>query len=178
MIPGLNLLPPDQKRLVSEVHVVTHWRGGLLLIAIFSLMMVGGLVWTNADMQNRAQQLDEQLHHQQSVLQKSGTTDITAATVRLNIEIGLLSQALVSNRKWSDTAQDLISLATDKVRITKVVINARRQVTIEGVAETRVSFISFGTALQQAKSLSNVTTTSTASLRENLPFIYHAVLAN
>jgi hypothetical protein len=178
MIPGLNLLPPNQKQVVSEENTVIHWRGSLLLVAMMGLLMIAGLALAHFQLQSRVRQTGDQLTQQQLILQRTGATDITAVTERVNFDINLLSQALGAELRWVTALTNITALVPSRIKITKLTITTRRQVTLEGVAETRAVFLGFDSTLRNTKLLTNVSTTSTASLRENLPFIYHAVLAN
>jgi len=171
--PALNLLPPaDQasRRLLQRYHVwlqIARWPA---ILVICLLVIAQATSFRLARHQTTIQAEEIRVKAEASA---SPSGDVTKMTAEVNEAVTRLLAARSTFVFPSRVATLLNTIPTD-IRIQKIDIKDSGQVTIEGVAATRASFLAIDQALKQASFLTRVATTSTASKREDLPFTYTA----
>lgn len=172
---SLNLLPAEQKHDVALSREEARWQPAIMIVAIVSIVMVIAVYFGQAVLSLRLQTLDSQLQSLQTAGQQK-LTDVIDQTTKLNADISLVDAKLGTVRSWSKDMAAILQLLPPDIAVTSLVVDTQGQVRLEGVAATRLSFLSLQTALTSSSILKNVSTTSTASKRDNVPFIYSAQL--
>lgn len=171
----LNLLPADRKHRAEVSAEEARWLPAMLTVALVAVLLAGGSFFLGSLLTVRQESLDAQLQSLQTTGQRK-LSDIVNQTTKLNTSINLLSTKIGTVRSWSSDLASVINLLPADITVTALNLTSTGQLRLEGVAKTRLSFLSLQTALTNTPLLKNVTTKSTASKRENVPFVYTAQL--
>lgn len=172
---SLNLLPTDRKHRVAVAQEQARWIPAIVEVMLVAVFLTGGTFFLHSLLEIRAQNLNNQLLSLQTSGQRK-LADIVTQTTKLNTAIALLDGKVKTARSWSTDLGTIMKLLPPDVTVTSLSVSAAGQVHLEGIAKTRLSFLSLQEILTETSTLKNVTTKSTASKRDNVPFIYTAEL--
>ncbi len=173
---SFNLLPPDRKLAMARSAEFGRWQPAMIGIAAFSLGLLGLTFFANAMLVQHERTVQASLASSQTSGRRE-IGDITAQTSQLNQTISDLTIGLPQARSWSADLTKIITLLPDDISITNIKMTNDGHLTLEGLAKTRLAFLSLQTILTSTPILKNVNTSSTASRRDNVPFSYTATLA-
>lgn len=172
----LNLLPSEYKIELTKKRLWREWRRAAVLVAIVTVMATAGLAVGQYRLQQSADRLQGEIDALQRQKADAPSEDITTVTTTLNTTIVGLTQAMANPRSWASDLSRIASLIPAGITIQSMAVTGSGSVQLEGTAATRQSFISLDDALQTSPFLQQVTTTSTPSKRDNLPFVYTALI--
>jgi Tfp pilus assembly protein PilN len=128
-------------------------------------------------MQRHSDALTIDARHAREQAAATPSADVTKLTQQVNNQIAILKKTLGTGRPVRTPAVTILNAMPKGVAITKLSFESTGIVRIEGVADTRSTFLQLQDVMKTLTVLKNATTTSTASKREQLPFIYTAKLA-
>ncbi len=171
----LNLLPIEQKQRADVRRQLERWQPAMVAVmaGTVACSLVGVFVGLLLNIHDSSLKSQLDSNHSSS---NQKAVEITGQIQSLNFTISSLSAPLAMTRSWSHDLVRVINEIPDAITLTKLHVTSTGEVQLEGVAQNRLAFLSLQTALTNSQVLSHVTTTSTASKRENVPFIYHAQL--
>lgn len=168
----LTLLPDNRRGAMAATMLRQSWRRALSMLGLVSVIAVGTLGGLNVMLERRAQSLQSTLASMEAADARSQAGNLTKTTNQLNSTIKVFSDIMVNYQPWSSNLGRLITALPTGISVTALKVDATGHFTLEGMASTRTSFLNLQQALTAADWLQNIATTSTASRRDNLPFIY------
>lgn len=174
---ALNLLPPERRALIRRVKELSRWQAAAWSLTVFSIIGAGGLVVLDRFMQNEVSTVSTEFH------QRLAATDQTElGTIRRNIEefnqtSALLHQSLPGTTGWAVDLVELLNTLPTGITLQSTILRADGSLTLTGTAAARADFLALDEKLKGSPWLKNVATTSTPSKREDLPFVYTAILS-
>jgi len=174
---ALNLLPPTlqaQRRAEARFSAINR------LLRIPTIGIVLTIILTQSAlflMQQHYQSLRKDEMRAREEAAATPSADVTKLTQRVNNQISVLRKSLGTTRNFHNPVVTLLNSFPAGITITKITIEPAGTVRIEGVADTRSSFLLLQDVMKSSSVVKNATTTSTASKREQLPFIYTGKLA-
>lgn len=168
----LNLLPPTLKHDLSAQESNRHWRSSFIILLVFCLVGISGLLTTKIYLQRHADAVHAELLELQRRQAEDASTDITATTNTLNTTIKQLRTAVPALQYWDRDLLTVLHALPAGVRLTEVQVSAGHVFRVTGTADTRQTFLALDTALKNPATFSKVTTTSSASKRQDVPFDY------
>ncbi len=169
---SLNLLPDERKRAIVLGRRLRQWRGATIVAIIgscFSILSVVALQWTlNEQVKTSATTLASW----QALSAKRESGQIKEVTSRLNLTLSELQGLFVPLSSAPTSPAELFAILPDEISLTTFTAQPDGRFQFSGLAATRSSFLALRTALESSTLITSVTTDSTASQRENLPFEY------
>ncbi len=173
-VPGLNLLPQQEKEELELHEILGRWQPSVYLLLMIGVVAFAGLFAARWVLDQRAKTLTQNIQTKIQLNSRQGALDIGQATVRVNEQARLLSQSLSGDMRWSEALTQILSVLPNDISVASLEITMSGSVSLKGVAKTRSSFLALDTALKGATFLTQVQTSDTASKREQLPFTYTA----
>lgn len=174
---ALNLLPPPlqaQRRAEGRMAMINRLLRIPTIGALVILFATQGVVMI-MQQHYHALQRDEVRAREEAAATPSA--DVTKLTQRVNNQIALLRKTLSTTRNLHAPIVSLLNSFPSGVSITKITFEPNGNVKIEGIADTRSTFLTLQEVMKSSTVIKNATTASTASKREQLPFIYTGRLA-
>lgn len=172
---NLNLLPAQLKKAAHQSLEFSRWQPAMLMITFSSIIIFMATFFIHSLLSVHGQSIKAQFTASQTTSTKR-TGDITAQTSQLNTTTASLATGLTKPRSWANDLGKIIAILPADVTLTSINLTSDGHIKIDGTAKTRLAFLSLQTTLTSSPLLKNVTTTSTASKRDNVPFSYSAVL--
>ncbi|MEK7537874.1 MAG: hypothetical protein AAB619_02800 [Patescibacteria group bacterium] len=167
---SLNLIPPQQKTDIQTTAMLRHWRRGLVMLAVLTVVGTGGVITAWQLLAGHARQVQGELTALQQRQSTRGETDITATTGTLNTTIKILSTTLGRPQSWSRNAAMVLAALPSGTTVSDLMIQAGGRFRLVGVADSRQTFVALEQTLKTHPQLQQVTTSSTASKRTAVPF--------
>lgn len=148
----------------------------MVVLTILSLAgtAVGVVTWRM--MQAHATSVTDTLAQLQRKQTSDNGTDITTTTGTLNTTIKSMTTALGTPQSWSALTQTVFTILPAGVTLTKFTLAPNGAFTLSGTADSRQTFVSLDQTLKQDPRLKNVSTTSTASKRTDVPFDFTGIV--
>lgn len=168
----LNLLPAERQKELLQFQMWQNIIRLLIIPAILAFLLVlgsGVTLW-----QLERHQIDIKADEAKQVAAKTPSSDVTKLTQQVNDAARILRTTLPKSTDWSAEIVGILAAVPSDISLTKCTISATGAVTIEGVADTRASFLALQKSLTTTPLLKGAKTTDTASKRENIPFKYTA----
>lgn len=173
---SLNLLPPDYKDQLAKKNLWQHWQRALVFVMSVCLLLTAGTFAEERWLAARARQLGTDLDQAKISATAGQKENVSTVTTTLNTTIKNLGQVVTTPRSWSHDVSQVAAILPADVTLQNLSVATGGVISLEGIAPTRVAFIALDDALRKSPLLKNVQTKSAPSKRENLPFLYTAVL--
>ncbi len=148
----------------------------MIILLVFAVVGVGGLQVVSFMLQQHADTIHEHLLSLQQQQAQNSSTDISATTSTLNDTIKTLRSTLGTPQSWSANAAVVLRALPTGTTLSQLTIGPGRAFHVVGIADTRQTFLSLDSALQNPDVFSNVRTSSTASKRQSVPFDYQGTI--
>jgi Tfp pilus assembly protein PilN len=126
--------------------------------------------------EQRSQRLSAELTQLQTSARNNSAKDVTQKTTAVNATVNILATALGTPRAWAKDGSSVLSILPANVTVQKLTLQDNGQIQLTGLAKTRAVFLALQEALTSSPILQNVTTSSTASKKDDVPFDYQAAL--
>ena len=169
---ALNLLPPSlqaQRRTESRFETINRLLRIPTIGMIITILFAQTVLFV---MQRHYQSLKRDEVRARELAAATPSADVTKLTQRVNNQISVLRKTLGSTRNYHTPIVGLLNSLPAGITITKVTFEPAGTVRIEGIADTRSSFLLLQDVMKSSTVVKNATTSSTASKREQLPFVY------
>lgn len=172
----LNLLPPKIQQQSAITETRQRWTRASVVLCLFIVgsFVVAGSAWFM--LSRHAQSLQQQLEATRLAQSKNSATDITATTTQLNTTIKTFAAAIDVPQQWSRNAVTVLQLLPKGTSLSEFSLDAANVFHLVGTADTRQTFLNLDAALKKSPVVTNISTTSTASKRTDVPFDYTGTL--
>lgn len=172
----LNLLPAADKATVLRQAVLRRWRSAVAIFFVVTIVAGLGLEAERFLLRQHQRDVSLRLGQLQAEAARSTSADITETTQRLNRTVTALNGVSAHPRSWARDVSAVLAALPNTVTLSRVSLAADGVLTLEGVTTTRATFLSLQQLLTSSPLLTSVSTNSTASKRDNVPFLYTAVV--
>jgi Tfp pilus assembly protein PilN len=166
---ALNLIPPQLKAEHQTIVVWRRWFSALRVLLILVIIGTAGSVAVWRLLVRHEQVIRDDFNR----LQQQGIgagTDITTTTSKLNTTIQTISATLGTPQSWTELTRTVLDGLPSGATVSTFVLNPGGVFQINGLADSRQTFINLEQALKNNPRLKNITTTSSASKRTAVPF--------
>lgn len=168
----LNLLPTDRKRAWALAQRLQQWRGAMIIVVLVCIFANAGMYLFDRVQADATSVSVTDLATWQALNAKRESGQVTRTTQQLNTTIIGLKSLFAPLSTHLGSVSFFLAALPDDIQLTNCIIKSDGSFTLTGIAATRASFLALRTALDDTKLVNHLATSSTASLREKLPFEY------
>lgn len=171
----LNLLPAERKHQAALWLELDHWQPTMLSLMVGSIVILLVSIFVGLLLGIHDTSLQAQLKSKTTTGDQKVTL-VTSQIEGLNTTIDSVARQTTTPRSWAKDVATVLNILPDNVTVTTFSLSAAGEIQLEGVAATRLAFLALQSTLTSSSVFKSVSTTSSASKRENVPFVYHAQL--
>ena len=168
----LNLLPLERKRAWELTQQFQRWRGALVVAGLACLLANAALYALDQYQNDQVAASATDLADWTKLNAKRESGQVTKTTTELNATVSGLQSIFSPISAAPGIVASFFNSLPSEITVTEAKFSSDGAFTFSGTATTRAAFLALRASLEANPAISNVTTDSTASVREKVPFLY------